>query len=433
MFLRVAIAQFGTALVFAVTFSSPAAAQVILHNFTDSPNDGKFPNGTLTQYGASFYGMTTSGGNYGDGTIFRMGTDGSNFTVIHNFLSGFGDGYEPDGSLLLAGSVFFGMAGSGGGGANGGTVFSFNPDGSGYKTIHAFSAGSPAALGPTGTPIVSGGVVYGMTSAGGTANKGTVFRMNNDGTGYQIIHSFTGGPGDGSLPSNSALVVSNGLIYGMTPGGGNNFGVIFRMNTDGSGFVILHSFNPLAGDGGAPAGSLTLVGDTLYGTSHRGGSTGLGTVFKIGTDGTNYTNLRSFSGSPSDGAQPVGTFVYDGTRLYGSTPQGGAYGVGSNNALGVLLGLDPDGSNYDVLYSFPGGLAGGGPGDVIEYNGALYGMAGAGGTANDGVIFSFPISVPEPSTFLLTGLAAVALAARLRRLRRRRAHANREASSHPRD
>ena len=70
---------------------------------------------------------------------------------------------------------------------------------------------------------------------------------------------------------------------------------------------------------------------------------------------------------------------------------------------------------------------------MIEYNGALYGMAGAGGTANDGVIFSFPISVPEPSTFLLTGLAAVALAARLRRLRRRRAHANREASSHPRD
>jgi uncharacterized repeat protein (TIGR03803 family) len=218
--------------------------------------------------------------------------------------------------------------------------------------------------------------------------------------------------------------VSGGVIYGMTAGGGTaGQGVIFRMNTDGTGFTVLHSFTP-TGDGYAPSGGLTLVGTTLYGMTGQGGTIGVGTIFRVNTDGTGYALMHSFARGPTDGAQPVGTLFSDGTQLFGSTPRGGAFGVGSNNALGVLFGLNLDGSNYQVLTSFDGGLMGGGPADVIELNGALYGMTGAGGSANDGVIYS--LAVPEPSSLFLTVLSALAAAACRRRMRRRRLRAARE-------
>ena len=252
--------------------------------------------------------------------------------------------------------------------------------------------------------------------------------MNTDGTGFQVIHSFVGGAGDGQAPSFSAPVVSGGVIYGMTPSGGPapGFGVTFKMNTDGTRFTILHSFSFGTGDGYGPSGGLTLIGNTLYGMTEQGGAHGIGTTFRINTDGSAYTQLHSFGGSPSDGAQPVGTLFYDGTQLFGSTPRGGAFGVGTNNALGVLFGLNLDGSNYQVLTSFDGGLMGGGPADVIELNGALYGMTGAGGSAGDGVIYS--LAVPEPSSLLLVGVAAsvagwVARRRRHRKMDERRAPA----------
>jgi uncharacterized repeat protein (TIGR03803 family) len=167
---------------------------------------------------------------------------------------------------------------------------------------------------------------------------------------------------------------------------------------------------------------LTLVGNTLYGMTRQGGAHGLGTIFKIDTNGSGYGLTHSFagsSGSPTDGAQPVGTLFFDGARFFGSTPRGGAFGVGSNNALGVLFGVDPDGSNYQVLNSFDAGINGGGPGDVLEFNGALYGMTGTGGSNNLGTIYSYT-PIPEPSSLLLVGAAAsvAAWAIRRRRLKR---------------
>jgi uncharacterized repeat protein (TIGR03803 family) len=211
--------------------------------------------------------------------------------------------------------------------------------------------------------------------------------------------------------------VSGGVIYRMTPSGGAaGLGAIFKMNTDGSGFSVLHSFVAATGDGYDPTGGLTLVGNTLYGMTFQGGTNGTGTIFAISTDGTGYALLHNFVRAPTDGAQPVGSLFYDGTRLFGSTPRGGAYGTGSNNALGVLFDINLDGSDYDVFHSFDGGLAGGGPTDVVELNGLLYGMTGAGGSAGDGVIYSIP--VPEPSSLVLMGGAALAFLARGRRLGR---------------
>ena len=133
-------------------------------------------------------------------------------------------------------------------------------------------------------------------------------------------------------------------------GGSAGQGVVFRMNIDGSGFTILHSFVPSTGDGWDPLGSLTLVGSTLYGMTHFGGG-GAGTIFEINTDGTNYNRLHTFTGQfGGDGANPVGNdLLAVGSQLFGMTTGGGT------DALGVLFGINTDGTDYSVLHSFVGG------------------------------------------------------------------------------
>jgi uncharacterized repeat protein (TIGR03803 family) len=68
--------------------------------------------------------------------------------------------------------------------------------------------------------------------------------------------------------------------------------------------------NFIGSDGQSPRAGLVLSGGTLYGTTYCGGSSGLGTVFKVNTDATGYTVLKSFTGS--DGAQPYAGLVQHG-------------------------------------------------------------------------------------------------------------------------
>ncbi len=396
----------------AIVLPGPAPAQVVIeHTFTGGPSDGSGPVGALVPLGSSFFGMTSQGGSAGFGTIFSIGTGGTGYTILRSFAGGLADGANPLGTLAQSGGIFYGTTSGGGSATNAGTVFEINPDGTGFSVLHGFMGGTADGFNPVGSPVVSGGVIYGMTSQGGTANVGTIYRMNPDGTGFQVIHSFTGGAADGQTPAYSAVVVSNGVIYGMTPGGGPapGFGVIYKMNTDGTGFTILHAFNFSNGDGYDPLSGLTLVGNTLYGMAYQGGAHGVGTIFQINTDGTGYSQLHNFAGAPNDGANPTGNDLSAvGPTLYGATDRGGT------DNLGVLLGVNMDGSDYTVEHSFLGGANdGSGPvGTPVDLNGVLYGMTTQGGSANDGVIYSF--AVPEPSSLLLAAAGAVAFLARRR-------------------
>ena len=59
-------------------------------------------------------------------------------------------------------------------------------------------------------------------------------------------------------------------------------------------FTTLHSFTYY--DGVYPWAGLILSGNTLYGTARNGGSSGAGTVFAVGTNGTGFATLHSFAG-----------------------------------------------------------------------------------------------------------------------------------------
>ena len=76
-----------------------------------------------------------------------------------------------------------------------------------------------------------------------------------------------------------------------------------------------------------PSAGLVLSGNTLYGTAFNGGSSGVGTVFAVNTNGTGFKTLHSFTGS--SGAFPSAGLVLSGNTLYGTTEQGGSSGDGT--------------------------------------------------------------------------------------------------------
>ena len=280
--------------------------ETILHNFAGGTNDGANSVSSLTLSGATLYGMTQEGGSYGFGTVFSIHTNGTGYTILHNFTNG-SDGGGPVGNLTLSGGMLFGTTTSGGSNFWG-TVFSLNTNGTGCTTLHNF-AGSPSDGGFAISLTLSGGTLYGMTTQGGSNNNGVVFSINTNGVGFNVLHAFNGGS-DGAGPLGSPTL-SGGMLYGMTPqGGSNNNGVVFNISANGTGFTSLYNFASSPGDGSFPESALTLSGGTLYGITCNGGSNNDGVVFALALSAT-----VTVAANPVNGGSVVG---------------GGLYGSGNN-------------------------------------------------------------------------------------------------------
>jgi uncharacterized repeat protein (TIGR03803 family) len=372
----------------------------LLHSFIGGTNDGLQPLDSLILSGSSLYGMTPSGGS-GGGVVFKINTDGSGYTNVYNFPSmvGWTDIATPSGSPRLSGTELFGMTRNGGSGSNG-VVFKVNTDGSGFTNLHSFTGGPNDGATPLGALTLSGMVLFGTTQYGGSSNNGVIFRLNTDGSGYTNLYSFKG-PAvayDAANP-NGALVLSGTNLFGMTSEGGyqNQFGAIFRINTDGSGYTLLHTFT--AGVAGAyPEGSLTMSGTNLFGMTKRGGDSNNGLIFRLNTDGSDYTNLYSFAGGANSGALPHGSLALSGTNLFGMTGEGGT----STGGTGVIFRINLDGSGFTNLHSFVGGANdGSGPyySTPIVAGLKLYGMTPYGGLDSNGVVFALNLAPPAQLFF----------------------------------
>lgn len=359
-----------------------AAGFTLLHEFAGGNDDGSFPYGTLEQNGV-FYGMAREGGDDGKGVVFSMGVDGTGYTVLHEFAGGNEDGAYPRGDLTLAGDMLYGMTDFGGDG-NKGTVFSIGTDGTGFTLLHEFAGGADDGASPEGSLAMAGTTLYGMTERGGDDNKGVAFSIASDGTAFTLLHEFAGGGDDGSLPLGSPII-SGGTIYGMTPrGGDSDDGVIFSIGTDGSAFTLLHEFAGGADDGDAPADSLILSSGVLYGTAEFGGDSNDGVVFSIWTDGTTFTLLHEFAGGLDDGANPRGSLALNDGILRGMTAFGG------DKDDGTIFSMRTDSSRYKLVHEFEGGADGGERpyGALTVRDGMLYGMTRQGGDSDKGVVFS---------------------------------------------
>ena len=303
----------------------------VLHEFSEKETDGHNPCGTLTADGDMLFGMTSHGGAGKGGTIFRISTDGASYKVLRQFVGWTLDGDTPYGSLIIDGNTLYGMTVRGGTGGDNGMLFRINKDGNGFAILHNFAGGRTDGASPYGTPTLDGDMLYGMTNAGGQRNKGVIFRVNKDGTGYQLLHHFSTAADNGSSP-NGSLLADGAVFYGMTFDGGTaDKGSIFRINKDGTGFTILHSFPSTGASGTHPRGGLVLLGENLYGVANAGGRNEAGALFRISKTGKNFLLLRRFgeaSVNPgeADGIEPYGDIIASETDIFGMTRRGGLGG-----------------------------------------------------------------------------------------------------------
>jgi uncharacterized repeat protein (TIGR03803 family) len=381
------------------------AQLTILHDFTGGPGDGANPYGSLCPSGDILYGMTYNGGVSNFGVVFTINTDGSGYTNLHEFTGGPNDGRNPYGSLIRIGGTLYGMTRYGGDNDYG-VVFKVSSTGSGYTHLHEFSGGPGDGREPFDSLGRAGFTLYGSTYWGGASDDGVLFSIETDGSNYTNLHEYAGSPGGGNHPKGTPWP-TGGLVYDLTRiGGASDQGAVCRVNMDGTGFTLLHSFAGGAGDGRYPEGSPTLAGSTMYGTTTAGGASNGGVVFRMIVDGTGYTNLHEFAGGTGDGSDPWGEITRDVSFLYGTTSQGGAYDNG------VVFRMGFDGSDYTNLHEFSGTTSDGStPRGALYHDGAmLYGMTVYGGTNNMGVIFATPI--PEPCAGFAAALALLILTPR---------------------
>ena len=229
--------------------------------------------------------------------------------------------------------------------------------------------------------VGSGNMLYGTTTIGGSDGSGVVFKMQTGGSGFTVLWNFSGG-NDGASPC-GRLLLSGSTLYGTTSSGGvSNAGTVFSVNINGTGFTTLYSFSG-GSDGGTPDAGLVLSEDTLYGTAFSGGAGGYGTVFALRADGGGFTNLHSFSGG-DDSGNPYAELAISGAILYGT-----ATGVSSDiTNYGSIFSLSTSGSNFTVLKTFiAGDGTGANPyGGLVVSGDELYGTTESG-TPGYGTVF----------------------------------------------
>lgn len=170
------------------------------------------------------------------------------------------------------------------------------------------------------------------------------------------------------------VIMDRNRLYGTTQSGGDfGSGSIFAVNTDGTGFTNLYSFTtPVGGppytnpDGSVPYAGLIASGSRVYGTTFQGGAFGDGGVFGINMDGTGFTNMHSFNGN--DGYESAGSLLLSDGVLYGTASK--------------LFKISTNGTGFTNFNLGVGGYG------LVLSGGVLYGTATDEGTNGTGSIFS---------------------------------------------
>jgi len=333
-----------------------AATYQVLHRFNGTDGAGAISHLILATdgnfYGTTQAGGTTASGAAGFGTVYRISPKGG-FKSIYTFTGG-ADGSQPSGLMQAKDKNFYGITAYGGA-HNAGTVFKLSLRGV-LTTINAFQGGADGGGNPGGiTASLAQGAdlnLYG-TSGAGPSGAGTLFKITTSGA-RTILHSFTNGS-DGGYPEAALTLASDGNFYGTTSSAGTFGGGTIYQVTPAGGFNVIYSIDPNTSAAGfAPYAGLVQGADGyLYGCGAVGGIGG-GGLFKLTTGGLSYTTIASFGlaiGASLPGAYPYGTLLRskDG-YLYGVTQYTDPYTQG-----GTLFKILPDGSNFSDLVTFSAG------------------------------------------------------------------------------
>jgi uncharacterized repeat protein (TIGR03803 family) len=299
---------------------TPSGVFTTLYNF--GPTTYLPQSGLTLGFDGNFYGTAQTGGPAHTGTVFKV--SGTGVTNLYTFTNGTDGAYPwappiqaPDGNI-------YGVTYNG---TTPGTAYKITPSG-----VFSVIANLPSK---TLAPLILGadGNLYGTTQYGGTFNRGTVFQLTRAGK-LKVIYNFDAAT-NGGIPIGPLMQGIDGRFYGTNTGGGTfGQGVVYSV-TAGGVYQVLHNFQTATDGTNSTSGLVQGSNKFLYGLTAAGGANGYGTLFKINTTGKTFAVLHNFD--KVSGAVPFATpTLHTSGKIYGVTQTGGP----TNSANGVVYSFD---------------------------------------------------------------------------------------------
>jgi uncharacterized repeat protein (TIGR03803 family) len=331
-----------------------------IYAFGQVEHDGATPAILTAAPDGTLFGATSAGGQYRYGVLFKVKPDGSNYTILHQFLGNQSDGSHPTSLLVGPDGAVYGALQDGGGSY--GAIFRVAADGSDYAIIHPFSGnrdGGHAVL----AVIDPDGTLYGM-SRNVNMTPTYLFHLKPDGSDFTVFCQ-TQGQGPKARGVGPYVDGGDGCFYGVS----NN--TLFKISKDGSDYTVIRTFEGRPLDTNAPDyAPIPGSGGMLYGAASAGGQSS-GVIYKLGRDGSSYKVIVN----PTQALQPSGLAQGPDGQLYALVREG-------------IVRFNPDGSDWTVLRPMDGNYF---THALAAHDGALYGMTIYGGKGG-GTIFRYGLS-----------------------------------------
>jgi uncharacterized repeat protein (TIGR03803 family) len=324
---------------------------------------------------------------YGSLSVYIPTLTGNKFKVLY-YNTKYETGYTPKGSLAVNRDKTLTGFTSEGGNAGMGTKFDYDNTNS-YLIYSDLNSVSEFNGKITIIPRDITDDEFSLAKFGGDNDKGAIYSFV-----WGLAYSFDGT--SGAYPNGSIIMAANGKLYGMTSEGGtNDKGVVFEYDYPASPRVFTKLVDFDGTSGANPQGSFIEASDgKLYATTKNGGANNMGTIIyynpATGSLIRHFDKVIDFNGT--NGKFPMGDLVEaeDGI-LYGLTSEGGT------NDCGTLFEYDLNSGILTVRYNFSSTWGKNPKGSLtIGTDGRLFGLTNSGGTNNKGVMFSFD---PATSTY----------------------------------
>src|SRR5215467_9388685 len=249
----------------------------------------------------------------------------------------------------------------------------------------------------------SAGNIYGTTVLGGDHGSGTVFQLSPTPNGWiqNVLYSFTGGT-DGGEPYKGVSIDRQGNLYGTAVTGGSGSceggcGVVYKLTNSGGTWTqtVIYAFAG-GNDGSGPGARVAVAPNgNLYGMTPTGGTYGLGTIYELHPNAGNwmFRVIHTFTGDADGSSGSAGRMLMDHGQLYGAATSGGLYGAG------VVFQLTPAAAgewDFKTLYSFRDQPDGSFPyGALLRApSGRVYGTTYYGGANDVGAVYEL---APRPT------------------------------------
>ncbi|HET6226347.1 MAG TPA: choice-of-anchor tandem repeat GloVer-containing protein [Bacteroidia bacterium] len=279
-------------------------------------SNGNRPAHAPVEVNGKLYGTTEAGGTTDKGVLYVYDPVNGLLTKKVDF-NGAEKGEQPGALIKAPNNKLYGMT-TRGGTNNQGVIYEYDPATETFTKKIDLKAVDYGAFPYNKLLLASNGKMYGLTSFKDATHKGTLFEY--DYMKDTIIKRIDfGGTGNGYSPMGELVEASNGKLYGLTTQGGTaDKGTIFEYDPTTFNYAVKYSFNGIKG--AQPYGGLALsFNDKLYGMTSTGGSNDVGVMFEYTPADTTIKMKLNFNGT--NGQNPYYTTLLPICSSFTLTPQ----------------------------------------------------------------------------------------------------------------